>query len=154
MKIIVNGAAGFMGREVLKIIESGKRSAVLAYAADIDGTGYSPITNYNGDADVIIDFTNHAATEVLCRYAAEHKIPVVISTTGQTEDELQIINETSKIVPVFRSGNMSVGVSLLIELAKKAAAAMPDADIEIIEKHHNRKGSKRSPFSIAFFYRK
>jgi len=139
MRIIVNGAAGFMGREVLKIIESGKRDAVLAYAADREGTGYSPITEFCGDADVIIDFTNHVATKDLCEYAQKNGIPVVIATTGHTDEELAIISETAKKIPVFRSGNMSVGVSLLIELAKKAAAAMPDADIEIIEKHHNRK---------------
>lgn len=139
MRIIVNGAAGFMGREVLKIIESGKRDAVLAYAADREGTGYSPITEFCGDADVIIDFTNHVATKDLCEYAQKNGIPVVIATTGHTDEELAIISETAKKTPVFRSGNMSVGVSLLIELAKKAAAAMPDADIEIIEKHHNRK---------------
>lgn len=139
MKIIINGAAGYMGAEVLKIIEKGSRGAALAYAADREGTGYMPITSYTGAADVIIDFSHHSATAEVCKYASEHKIPLVLCTTGQTEDELDLIDTASKSIPLFRSGNMSLGIALLIELAKKTAAAMPDADIEIIESHHNRK---------------
>ncbi len=139
MKVIVNGAAGFMGKEVLAIVNKGTRGAELAFAADRDGTGYMPIDTYDGDADVIIDFSHHSATAALCDYAVSKKLPIILCTTRQTEEELDIINETAKKVPVFRSGNMSVGIALLVELAKKTAAAMPDADIEIIEKHHNRK---------------
>ena len=139
MKVIVNGAAGFMGREVLAIVNKGDRGSELAFAADREGTGFMPIGTYDGDADVIIDFSHHSATTELCDYAVNNNIPVILCTTGQTEDELAAIDEASKKIPVFRSGNMSVGIALLVELAKKTAAAMPDADIEIIESHHNRK---------------
>ncbi len=139
MKVIVNGAAGRMGREILAIIEKGGRGSKLAFAADKEGTGYMPINTFDGDADIVIDFSHHSATVSLCEYAVAHNLPVILCTTGQTEDELAVINETAKKVPVFRSGNMSVGIALLIELAKKTAAAMPEADIEIIESHHNRK---------------
>lgn len=139
MKVIVNGAAGRMGQEILSLIEKGSRGSELAFAADREGTGFMPIDTYNGDADVIIDFSHHSATASLCEYAVSKKLPVILCTTGQTDDELAVINETAGKIPVFRSGNMSVGIALLIELAKKTAAAMPDADIEIIESHHNRK---------------
>ncbi len=135
MKVIVNGAAGRMGAEVLAAVKSGYKNSVLAYAAD-QGT---PINDYNGEADVIVDFSHHSATEDICAYAVKRKLPIVIATTGQTADELEIIKKASESVPVFLSGNMSVGIALLAELAKKAAAAFPDADIEIVEKHHNRK---------------
>lgn len=139
MKVIVNGAAGRMGKEILALVEKKARGSVLAFAADRDGTGFSPIDTFSGDADVIIDFSHHSATASLCEYAVKRNLPVILCTTGQTEEELTVINETAKKIPVFRSGNMSVGIALLIELAKKTAAAMPEADIEIIESHHNRK---------------
>lgn len=139
MKVIVNGAAGRMGKEILALIEKGARGSELAFAADREGTGFMPIDTFDGDADVIIDFSHHSATVSLCEYAVSKNLPVILCTTGQTDDELAVINETAKKIPVFRSGNMSVGIALLIELAKKTAAAMPDADIEIIESHHNRK---------------
>ncbi|MBE6708782.1 MAG: 4-hydroxy-tetrahydrodipicolinate reductase, partial [Ruminococcaceae bacterium] len=135
MKVIVNGAAGFMGREVLSIVEKGARGAELAFAADREGTGYMPISTFDGAADIIIDFSHHSATTELCEYAVKRNLPVILCTTGQTDDELAAIDIAAKKVPVFRSGNMSVGIALLVELAKKTAAAMPDADIEIIESH-------------------
>lgn len=139
MKVIVNGAAGRMGKEILAIIEKGGRNSELAFAADRVETGYLPIDTFEGQADVIIDFSHHSATTALCAYAVSKNLPVVLCTTGQTEEELELINKTAEKIPIFRSGNMSVGIALLIELAKKTAAAMPDADIEIIERHHNRK---------------
>lgn len=139
MKVILNGAAGRMGREILALIEKGARGAELAFAADREGTGYMPISTFDGAADIIIDFSHHSATTELCEYAVKKNIPIILCTTGQTEDELAAIDAASKKIPVFRSGNMSVGIALLVELAKKTAAAMPDADIEIIESHHNRK---------------
>ncbi|MBR4882218.1 MAG: 4-hydroxy-tetrahydrodipicolinate reductase, partial [Clostridia bacterium] len=84
MKVIVNGAAGFMGREVLAIVEKGARGAELAFAADREGTGYMPISTYSGDADIIIDFSHHSATAELCEYATGRGIPVILCTTGQT----------------------------------------------------------------------
>jgi len=139
MKVIVNGAAGRMGKEVIAAVENGYRGAVLAFAADRADSGFFPISTYSGDADVIIDFSHHSVTKELCNYAVMRKLPVVIATTGQTEEELKIIEDAAKKIPIFRSGNMSVGVALLVELARKAASAMPDADIEIMERHHNRK---------------
>ena len=89
--------------------------------------------------DFIIDFSHHTATEALLNIAKEKNTPVVIATTGHTEEEKNLILEAAKEIPVFHSANMSLGIALLVELAKTTAKAFPDADIEIIEKHHNRK---------------
>ena len=90
-------------------------------------------------ADCIIDFSHHSAIAELCDYAVKNKLPLVIATTGHTEEENGMINEAAKTVPVFKSGNMSLGVALVACLSKIAAKAFPDADIEIVEKHHNQK---------------
>ena len=89
--------------------------------------------------DCIIDFSHHSCVYSLLDFAKAQKLPTVVCTTGHTEDELEYIRSAAKEIPVFFSANMSLGVALLVELAKKAVSAMPEANIEIIEKHHNRK---------------
>ncbi|MBQ1280860.1 MAG: 4-hydroxy-tetrahydrodipicolinate reductase, partial [Oscillospiraceae bacterium] len=100
---------------------------------------YVSLDRFTGSADVVIDFSNHAATETLVSYCVSRGFALVIATTGQTEEELAMIHEAAKKIPVFYSANMSIGVALVADLAKKAAATFPNADIEIIEKHHNQK---------------
>jgi len=141
MNIIINGANGRMGRIVSKVIEQGGAHAVAArvdwsFAA---GDGLSELKQYDGPADIVIDFSNHAATASVAEYCAERGLPVVIGTTGQTEEERAQIEALSEKVPVFLSGNMSLGIALLANMAKQAAAMFPYADIEIIERHHNQK---------------
>lgn len=141
MNILLNGACGRMGREVEKIIES---SDELKMAARVDKMAnesgcYTDINDFNGEADMIIDFSNHLGTKELLDYAVKKSIPTVIATTGHTEEELAYITEASKKIAIFHSANMSLGVALLVELAKQTAAVFPDADIEIVETHHNRK---------------
>lgn len=141
MNIIINGANGRMGRIVSKVIEQG---GVHAVAARVDwsfaaGDGLSELKQYQGPADIVIDFSNHAATAAVAEYCAERGLPVVIGTTGQTEEERAQIEALAEKVPVFLSGNMSLGVALLANMAKQAAAMFPNADIEIIERHHNQK---------------
>ena len=141
MNIILNGANGRMGRILAETIEAGDAHRIAArvdwsYAA---GDGYSALAQYEGEADAVIDFSNHAATAQVLEYCRERNLPVVIATTGQTETELALIEDAAKHIPVFLSANMSIGVALLADLAKKAAAVFPEADIEIIERHHNQK---------------
>ncbi len=138
MKIIVFGACGRMGKELIEIIEKTEGMSVAA-RVDAFGGEFERLSDFQGDADVVIDFSNHLLTEALCRDAAEKKLPLVIATTAHTEAEKQIIYNTAEEIPVFYSANMSVGIALLASFARKAAAAFPDADIEIVEKHHNRK---------------
>lgn len=141
MKVILNGAGGRMGREVTKYLLDGFRGSSLAASVDpnSDGCTYKTLSQFNGEADVIVDFSHHSAAEELLNYAKFRNLPVVIATTGQTDEEKEIIKAASTRVPVFFSANMSLGIALLVELAKKTAATFPEADIEIVESHHNRK---------------
>lgn len=142
--IILNGAAGRMGAEVAKLLEAGCRGAHLHAGVDLTGNDsgfpcYQTLDQAPDGADCIVDFSHHSATKTLLSYARAKKLPVVLATTGQTDKELSFIREAAKEVPVFLSANMSLGIALLAELAKKTASLYPDADIEIVETHHNRK---------------
>lgn len=144
MKIIVNGAGGTMGKALCDIIEkSGKHETVafcsMEYTTDKENRIYKSIKEFQGEADCIIDFSHHSATEDVTGYAVTRNIPLVIATTGQTEEEKEMIKAASEKIPLFCSANMSFGVAILSCLAKIVAKAMPECDIEIIEKHHNRK---------------
>ncbi len=141
IKVLINGACGRMGKEVEKIVEA---SETMTVAAKIDKMAaesgcYTDINDFSGEADIIIDFSNHLGTKDLLDYAVKNNIPTVVATTGHTPEELALIEEAGKKIAVFHSANMSLGVALLCELAVKAAATMSDADIEIVETHHNRK---------------
>ena len=142
MKVIVNGAQGRMGKVVVRLLGEGYRGA--SYAGGIDAFSEDDSVAKTPDAlaetgDVIIDFSSHLATAGICDYAVKTGTPIVICTTGHTEEELASIRKAAEKVPVFHSANMSLGVALLCELARQAAALYPDADIEIVETHHNRK---------------
>ena len=96
--------------------------------------------NFTGEADAVIDFSSPAALDGLLAFALERKVPLVLATTGYSDEQLAQIDEASKRIPIFRSANMSLGINVLLELVKKAAAVLGDSyDIEIVEKHHNRK---------------
>ena len=147
MRILLNGICGHMGREVVKLAKAGYRDAEITVGVDVSATGeeaplsvksFSEIDKLDG-VDCIIDFSHHSCVSDLLAFAVENGIPTVVATTGHTSEEVLEIKEASRRIPVFFSANMSLGVALLVELAKKASLAMPDAEIEIIEKHHNRK---------------
>lgn len=136
-----------MGREVVSLCCEGYRGAKLVCGVDpfANGEGDIPVfasleqVSSGEKVDCIVDFSHHSCTADLLEYAKKNRLPVVLATTGHTEEEVLAIREASAHIPVFFSYNMSLGIALLVELAKKAAIAMPEADIEIIEKHHNRK---------------
>lgn len=140
MKIIINGAGGRMGKAIRAMIEKNPNLTLWgAVDAFCQGEGMVSSLEECQKGDVIIDFSNHAATKALMDYAVATKTPVVVCTTGHTEQELKSIADAAKEIPVFHSGNMSVGIALLTRLAKQTAAMFPDADIEIVESHHNQK---------------
>jgi 4-hydroxy-tetrahydrodipicolinate reductase len=143
MNILLSGICGFMGREVVKLCEANYRGASLAFGVDPNGNdnvyrSLDDIPSTEG-VDCIIDFSHHSATPALLDFAIANRLPLVLCTTGHTEDEKELIGKASAHIPLFYSGNMSVGIALLMELAKTTAAAFPEAEIEIIEKHHDRK---------------
>lgn len=145
INVIINGANGKMGKTVAGLIDTMPDFSVCA--------GVDVYTNQYGDfpivesprlipdgGDVIIDFSNPAALLDLLPYAMEKKIPVVVCTTGLGNEHKSLLEAASREIPVFFSANMSLGISLITELAKKATAILGDGfDIEIIEKHHHRK---------------
>ena len=144
MRIVLNGACGRMGCEVIVSAQSGYQGAELVAAVDVTRPvvacpAYATLTDVCEDCDVVIDFSHHSATKSVLDFAMLRGIPAVIATTGQTDEEKRMIEEAAKYIPVFYAGNMSIGIALLVSLVKTAVQTFPDADIEIVETHHNQK---------------
>ena len=145
MVIIVNGAGGRLGQEVLKAAKSAGHSVVAVDKfGSPEAVTYKTLFDYTGEADVVIDFSSHLATEELTSYVVKRNLPLVLATTGQTPEEKEMVFAAAKKVPLFFSANMSLGVALLISLVKKAASLLPEDDIEIVETHHNHKADAPS----------
>lgn len=147
MKILISGALGFMGREVA--VQARANGIEVACGVDVvPGTADYPLyTNFEQcpPVDVIVDFSTWKPGADLLTYAVKHRIPAVIASTGLSEEQLAAIDEAAKVIPIFRSGNMSLGIALLRALAKKAASVLGESfDIEIVEAHHNRKADAPS----------
>ena len=137
MRAVLCGANGAMGR----LIDASLGHEVVGRVS-IDGENNVPKTFKelgNVDADMIIDFSHHSAVSDVLTYAKTHGCAAVIGTTGHTPEEKQLIFDAAREIPVFFSGNMSLGIAVLCRLAKEAARFFPDADIEIVEAHHTRK---------------
>lgn len=137
MKAVICGANGAMG----KLISASLGEEVVGRVS-IDGAdGVAKTFAELGavDADVVIDFSHHSAIADVLAYAKSIHAAAVIGTTGHTEEEKAMIFVAAESIPVFYSGNMSLGIAVLCRLAKQAAKAFPDADIEIVEIHHTRK---------------
>lgn len=144
MRILLCGANGKMGKVVYECASAFENTDVVAgvdpYGENSNFPLYRSFDEVNTKADVIIDFSHPALLSSMLKYATENKIPAVVATTGLDENGLNLIKEASKEIPVFFTANMSLGVNLISELAKKAAAVLsPDFDIEIVEMHHNQK---------------
>ena len=149
--VIVTGALGRMGSLGVQKIQEAADLALVAQV-DIAGDGeqvLTALTDFTGSADLVIDFSFHTAAPAIMGWAAAHNTGVIMCTTGHDEEEKAAILAAAEHIPVFWSANMSLGVALLIELAKKTAAAFPEADIEIVETHHNRKADAPSGTALA-----
>ena len=140
MDVLVHGAAGHMGRILCERIDAAPDLRLVARVDAQGGEGVLAALNEFADsADCAIDFSHHSATKGLLEWAVERRLTLVLATTGQTEEERALILEAAKQIPLFFSANMSPAVALLAELARQTACMFPEADIEIVEKHHNRK---------------
>jgi len=144
-KIILSGCNGKMGKVITELVNQTEDCTIVA-GVDIntqstDYPVYDNINKINGlDADVIVDFSHPSVLNSLLDYSKSNSLPLVLSTTGYSDEQTELIKEAAKVTPVFFSFNMSLGINLLIELAKKAACILSDTfDIEIIEAHHNQK---------------
>lgn len=144
IKILLNGCLGKMGQAVEACVNS-RDDVMISCGVDIaEGDKAYPVyrcfVDVQEDPDVIIDFSNPLVLDDMLAFAVEKKVPVIICTTGFSEAQVQKIRDTAKDIPVFYSGNMSLGINVLIALSKMAARVLSDSfDIEIVEKHHNQK---------------
>lgn len=145
VRILLSGCNGTMGKVIAKCIEE-RDDCVVAAGLDVNSTpnGSFPIFGNAEDIDVecdaIIDFSHPSALSGVIKYALKTKTPAVIATTGLSEEQINSLHLASSQIPVFFSANMSLGVSLVSELIKKAASVLGSSfDIEIVEAHHNKK---------------
>ncbi len=145
IRIVLSGSNGKMGQVLTKLIEKDETLKVVA-GVSIDGQAlndypvYKSIEECKEEADVVLDFSNASCLDSVLKFGEKRNMPLVIATTGFSDEQIKAIEETAKKIPVFRSSNMSLGINLLIDLVKKAALALgDDFDIEITDIHHKTK---------------
>ena len=149
MRAVLCGANGAMGQLIRQLLGD-------------EGVGLGSLDGENGvaktfsalgpvDCDVVIDFSHHSSAPDVIAFAKAQHCAAVIGTTGHTPEEKALILEAADEIPVFYSGNMSLGIAVLCCLARQAAAFFPDADIEIVETHHNRKVDAPSGTAMMLF---
>lgn len=145
LKIIISGCNGHMGKVVSQLCATDPQIEVVAGfdlmdSSDRDFPVFSCPARFHGEADAVIDFSSPAALNGLLAFARSTKTPLVLATTGYTPEQAAQMGAAAREVPIFRSGNTSLGVHVLLELVKKAASILGDSyDIEIVERHHRRK---------------
>ena len=155
MKIWISGAAGFMGRAVAE--EAAKQDiAVIGGVDRVSFPASFPVSDrfdaLPAGGDAMIDFSSPAALDDLLAFCTEKKVPAVLCTTGYGEEQLRQIDCAAREIPVFRSGNMSVGIALLRRLVREAAQVLGISyDVEITEAHHRRKKDAPSGTALMLF---
>ena len=137
MRAVVWGASGAMGRLLCNLLGEQVVGRVSADGENSSVTDAALLGDLR--PDMVIDFSHHTAAQAVCAYAVANRCALVVGTTGHTPEEKAMISQAAESIPVFFSGNMSMGIAILCKLAKQTAAAFPGADIEILEIHHNRK---------------
>ena len=156
VRVIMNGCNGKMGQVITGIIAEDAQAEIVAGIDVYEGIKnpypvFSNIADCNVDADVIIDFSNAKAIDGLLDYVEAKKMPVVLCTTGLSEEQLQRVEKVSKEVAVLKSANMSLGINTIMKLLQQAVQVFAPAgyDVEIVEKHHNQKLDAPSGTAIA-----
>ncbi len=156
IKFMMHGCNGKMGRMITEIVK-GEENAAIAAGVDMytevpnEYPVFDQIGKCDVDVDVVLDFSTAKAIDSLLEYCVEKKLPVVLCTTGLTEEQLKKVEEASKEIAILKSANMSLGINLLLKLLKDAAKVLAPAgyDIEITERHHNQKLDAPSGTAIA-----
>ena len=156
VKIIMHGCNGHMGQVISNIVEKDANAQIVAGIdiADQGKNSYPVFTDIDAcqvEADAIIDFSSAKATDKLLEYSAARQIPVVLCSTGLSQEQLAKVEETSRKVAVLKSANMSLGINTLLKLVQDAARVLAAAgfDMEIVEKHHNQKLDAPSGTALA-----
>lgn len=156
IRAIMHGCNGHMGRVVNDICNSDDGIEIVAGVDPITGVDndypvFETIDKCDVEADVVIDFSNSKAVDGLVEYCINKGVPVVLCTTGLSDEQLDNVEKSSAKVAILRSANMSLGINTLMDLVKKAADVFAEAgyDIEIVEKHHRRKVDAPSGTALA-----
>ena len=156
VKVIMHGCNGHMGQVITQLVEKDPEIEIVAGIDlnDCRDNGYPVFTDIDAcqtEADAIIDFSSAKATDKLLEYSAARQIPVVLCSTGLSQEQLAKVEETSRKVAVLKSANMSLGINLLMKLVKEAAQTLAAAgfDMEIVEKHHRLKVDAPSGTALA-----
>ncbi len=144
IRIILSGCGGRLGSAVVK---AAGKSPLFRVVCGVDVSSpdapfpvYPDFAQVTEDADVVIDASHHSAAEGVLSYCVGRNVPAVICTTGHTEEELALIRSATEKIPILKSRNMSVGINVLIDLVRRAAAALGEGyDVEIVEAHHGGK---------------
>lgn len=155
-RIIMRGCNGKMGQSISGIVAADPDTEMVA-GIDIRDDGHNPypvfksLSECNIEADCLIDFSGVSDFEDMINYCVDKNLPIVLCTTGLSEDQLKMVDEASKKVAILRSANMSMGINLMLKLLKEAAGVLATAgyDIEIVEKHHNLKLDAPSGTALA-----
>lgn len=144
INILLCGCAGKMGMAVRNIVNA-RQDCQIAAGVDrvpvqLDFPVYTDIRDVAAQADVVVDFSHPTALDSILQYCKANHTPAVLCTTGYSADQVQAVAEAAKELPVFYSRNMSLGINLLVELAKTAESVLGEGfDVEIVEAHHNQK---------------
>ncbi len=156
VRAIMHGCNGKMGRVITGLIRDDDAIEIVAGIDTYTGTAndypvFESIEACDVEADVVIDFSNASAVDHLLDYCAKKKLPVVLCTTGLSEEQLRKVEETAEQTAVLKSANMSLGINLLLKLLQKAAKVLGPAgfDIELVERHHNQKVDAPSGTALA-----
>lgn len=154
-RIILNGCNGKMGQVITRLVAEDSECEIAA-GFDINDTiengypVYTDPTDFTGEADVVIDFSHPSSLTGILNFCKSKKLPIIICTTGLSAEQKEEFTEAAKEIPVFFSANMSLGINLLIALAKKAVKLLEgNFDIEIVERHHNQKIDAPSGTALA-----
>lgn len=156
VKMIMHGCNGKMGQVITKIVKEDANVEIVAgidkyMGIPNDYPVFESIDKCDVEADVVIDFSNAVAVDGLLDYCVEKQVPVVLCTTGLSEEQLKKVRRASKKVAVLKSANMSLGVNMLLKLLRDATRILAPAgfDIEIVERHHNQKVDAPSGTALA-----
>lgn len=155
-KIIMNGCNGAMGQTIAKIVEEDANAEIVAGIDPWNGREnpypvFGSLAQCDVGADVIIDFSVAAGVDALLDEAIGRKLPVVLCTTGLSKEQLEKVRLSSSQIPILRSANMSLGINMLLKLVQEGAKVLAQAgfDIEIVERHHNKKVDAPSGTALA-----
>lgn len=155
-RIIIHGCNGSMGQVITELAKQDENIHIVA-GVDRNGNNnnnypvFGSVAECDIEADVIIDFSSPSGTDKLLKDAVKKKIPIVLCTTGLSEEQIDAVLEAGKKIAILKSANMSLGVNMLFKLLQAAARILSpaDFDIEIVEKHHNKKVDAPSGTALA-----